>query len=517
MPGKLDGWSKAVKIVECPYVIVQAGGRGTRLRHHAANKPKCLLSVDGEPLLYRLFNTFPKAAFIVIGDYKHDILEAYIRVVRPPVAVELIKAEGHGTLAGLQISIDAILDDHAPFNLVWSDLLFGRSPEETLGARPLIGLSKTFECRWSMTTEGALVQLPSTERGIAGFFTFPNKASLGQLPAEGEFVDHLSRLGITFDAFHLSEVHELGTIEALHEYERPRPTSRYFNHVEFHDHQVVKRARDGAFSELLHLEADWYETVNARAFSHIPALISRNPFSIARIAGRHPFHIDCDESTKRTIIRRAMATLDELHALDARPSNLASLHDVYIQKPLDRIASVAQLIHHVNDAAFRVNRRWCRNPVHVTNREWFRQKAGSVSADTFTIIHGDPTFSNMIVGEDQSIWLIDPRGYFGQDRIYGDPNYDWAKLYYSAFGNYDAFNRKRFKLRLSPTEIEVTVESSGWEATTDLLRDRLAPNFDTIELLHALIWLSLSGYVKDDYDSILAAFYLGAYWLEQTE
>ena len=33
------------------HIIVQAGGRGSRLRHHTWNKPKCLVSVRGKPLI----------------------------------------------------------------------------------------------------------------------------------------------------------------------------------------------------------------------------------------------------------------------------------------------------------------------------------------------------------------------------------------------------------------------------------------------------------------------------------
>ena len=40
-------------------------------------------------------------------------------------------------------------------------------------------------------------------------------------------------------------------------------------------------------------------------------------------------------------------------------------------------------------------------------------------------------------------------------------------------------------------------------------------NLKKIEIIHALIWLSLSGYVKDDIDSILASFYYGIYWMNQ--
>jgi hypothetical protein len=36
-----------------------------------------------------------------------------------------------------------------------------------------------------------------------------------------------------------------------------------------------------------------------------------------------------------------------------------------------------------------------------------------------------------------------------------------------------------------------------------------------IEILHGLIWLSLSGYAKDDIDSVISSFYLGLFYLEQ--
>jgi NDP-sugar pyrophosphorylase family protein len=67
------------------HIIVQAGGRGSRLRHHTWNKPKCLVSVRGKPLLYHLFDKFPNAYFHIIGDYSFDQLEKYLEI-NPPTA-----------------------------------------------------------------------------------------------------------------------------------------------------------------------------------------------------------------------------------------------------------------------------------------------------------------------------------------------------------------------------------------------------------------------------------------------
>ena len=49
------------------------------------------------------------------------------------------------------------------------------------------------------------------------------------------------------------------------------------------------------------------------------------------------------------------------------------------------------------------------------------------------------------------------------------------------------------------------------------LANRVAEAEPSIDVIHALIWLSLSGYVRNDLDSVLGAFYNGLYYLEGTD
>ena len=46
------------------YIIVQAGGKGTRICYLTKNKPKALVSVDNLPMLFHLFRQFPDKKFI---------------------------------------------------------------------------------------------------------------------------------------------------------------------------------------------------------------------------------------------------------------------------------------------------------------------------------------------------------------------------------------------------------------------------------------------------------------------
>ncbi len=45
--------------------------------------------------------------------------------------------------------------------------------------------------------------------------------------------------------------------------------------------------------------------------------------------------------------------------------------------------------------------------------------------------------------------------------------------------------------------------------------EELMSDMPSIDLLHGLIWLSLSGYAKDDIDSIIGSFYNGLFWLNR--
>ena len=60
------------------YIIVQAGGKGTRMEALTRNKPKALVPIDNLPMIMHLFRKYPERKFIVIGDYKYDVLEKYL-------------------------------------------------------------------------------------------------------------------------------------------------------------------------------------------------------------------------------------------------------------------------------------------------------------------------------------------------------------------------------------------------------------------------------------------------------
>ena len=94
--------------------------------------------------------------------------------------------------------------------------------------------------------------------------------------------------------------------------------------------------------------------------------------------------------------------------------------------------------------------------------------------------------------------------------FYGDKDYDWAKVYYSLAGNYDQFNQKKFALSIGDKSVELSIKSNNWADMEEFFFENLEDvNRTKIRALHAVIWLSLTTYAWEDYDSICGAFYNG--------
>jgi len=496
-------------------VIVQAGGRGSRLRHHTWNKPKCLVSIQGKPILFHLFDRIPNAKFIVIGDYAFEQLEIYLSINKPAPEVRLIRTSKKGTCAGIKDAL-GMVDSEKPLLLIWSDLILDELPIWPVEQSTVVYSTDAFTCRWSISESGHLIEVPSHEKGIPGIFYFPKSKMLAPPPEEGEFVKWYSSINPTFTTSSISSIRELGDFTSIELANDATGFSRFFNEVKVLEDTVSKRAIDEAYSSLIQREISWYKEASRLGFRRAPKVYSEKPFLMERIKGEHLYKINnLSLREQRSIFADYIDSLTSLHDKLSIESRSDEVLDVYQNKSIQRVLSVSAIIPGFERPNVTVNGLKCRNIFHEKYVGELESVIARLHPDRFHPIHGDPTFSNTIIDDSLRVWFIDPRGYFSKPGIMGDRWYDFAKLYYSAIGGYDAFNRRKFKLHIDADVIEVLIEEPIYaNSSLSVFRHFFGDELTRIEILHGLIWLSLSGYVKDDVDSIIAAFYLGLYWFE---
>lgn len=496
-------------------IIIQAGGRGSRLRHHTWNKPKCLVSVRGKPLLYHIFERYKDARYLIIGDYAFDQLKRYLEVNPPEVDYELIHVCEKGTAAGVAKAL-AKVDPAAPLLLTWSDLIIGALPPWPDVKKPVICTTSSFTCRWTVSSEGTLQEKPSNHGGVLGLFYFPEASLFPTPPPHGEFVKWFSANIYDFMLLDCADVEEIGDFSVIEESNDRAGFCRFFNSVEIREKDVVKTVVDQNYKQVHENEVAWYHEAKRLGFRRIPKIMSEFPLVMERIIGQHAYQMnDLTERERRAVLADYLDALTALHDSAEMEANVHEVRDVYLIKTLSRVRSVARIIPGFERDSMTINGKKCRNLFAPKYEGVLESLLPSLRPGRFVPIHGDATFSNTLIDDKLRVWFIDPRGYFSKPGIFGDAWYDFAKVYYSAIGGYDNFNRRKFKLHVDDETVEVLMEDSIFAKTGQVIfNDYFGADKAKIEVLHGLIWLALSGYAKDDIDSVIGSFYLGLYWLE---
>ena len=498
--------------MDLEYIIVQAGGKGTRMKKLTQNKPKALVPVNNLPLIFHLFKKFSDKKFIIIGDYKIDVLKKYLEAFAN-VSYSVVDAKGKkGTCSGIKDALNLIPENRS-FMLVWSDLVLSEKLIIPQKKDNYVGISKSFVCRWKYENNG-FIEEPSKEYGVAGLFLFKEKSLLAHLPFEGEFVRWLQGQNIEFKELDLAGSKEYGTTEAFGNDKVIR--CRPFNELKIYEKKVVKKPVDTLGTELAVREITWYKKVRQLGFHSIPEIYSYEPLCMERIKGKNIF--ECGElpfEEKRSVLKNIVEDLKKLHESEDTDVSEKSFYDAYIEKTFSRLQKVRNLIPFSENETLTINNKECRNVFF--QKEALKEKIMQYVPKRFKLIHGDCTFSNIMLREDNKPVFIDPRGYFGETELFGDEAYDWAKLYYSLFTNYDRFNSKNFTLEISERSVTVEIASNNWEALESDFFEMIGEAFtkEQIRLIVAIIWLSLTTYAWEDYDSICAAFYNGLYYLEE--
>ncbi len=131
--------------------------------------------------------------------------------------------------------------------------------------------------------------------------------------------------------------------------------------------------------------------------------------------------------------------------------------------------------------------------IEMINEQSFLEK---LCNDTFfCIIHGDLCFANILIDASNNIIkLIDPRGSFGELKLYGDPCYDLAKLFHSMDGKYDYIIKDLFTININGNKIDLsfpTYNPKIFEIFKNVMKDNISKKLDKIEIIEGLLFLSM--------------------------
>jgi hypothetical protein len=516
-------------MIEKQYVIIQAGGRGTRMEMLTKHKPKALLPFGDKTLIQNIADEYPPGTeFIVISDYLHEVLSAYLFSVLNEynwtvIPVANTTPAATGTCAGVKEALQYIPANH-PFTIRWCDVLTDL-PTRTSSCKGIEVFLTDKPCR-KLWVNGRIENAPEFKQscnGICGIFVISDKSLLDGIPESGEFTDFLQTKTEYIVTTQLSEIVELGTIEQYSAATHQCIFASKNNNIAIIGDYVVKRATKPEFNERLRDETEWYRVVSHKVKGVVDLWHDETQnecnchYSMHKVDGTTLMNMNCSLASRLQVLRNIINTLKQIHALpclETHESYQDACREMYIDKTVDRVLSVKDVLSGlIRHKLLIVNNKICTNPFYsIVSLEAYKDALGKIADNPRpAVIHGDPTLSNALVQQDLVVKLIDPRGKFGKISVNGDERYDWAKLYYSVIGNYDYVVSQQFLIDIDTRLglVAYNIASHTLEfGEEEILRASGISKYEML-MLQSSIWFSLCGYITQNVDAIYLAFIKG--------
>lgn len=513
--------------------IIPAAGKGTRMLPMTENTPKCMLPIGGKPIIYyqikQLIDNNITDVWIVVN-YKKDVIIDYVNFVfKDKINLHFVEQiELNGLLGAIKTSIedirsyncfdssfiylsDILVEDNSIFDFTHDYISYEKV--EDFSRWCLLDLDDTDKI---ISFNDKPNVEPIEKNAIIGAYYFSNLDYLyecilnvfdNNIKIKNEF-QLSSALAIYInkvDVYGKNVEHwfDFGELDSYIRSSKKFNSSRFFNSIKFEDDCITKTSTN---YHKLQNEICWFLTVPNK---YNPNLIdysmddSNTFYKLDYINGVSLsdmwVNFNISEEKWLMIFRKLSEIFKYFYENSNKDFGKVDLFQ-FICKNLDS---------RLNDIDNEVVKNILNNDIILNNKplvcfnhikDILLDKLNNIRYCDKRIIHGDMVFSNIIYSEGlDKLYLIDPRGNFNGDIIYGDYRYDLAKIYQCIYGNYDLIKGNLFKLNHNTDEFELDFYLSD-NTNVDKLMKILDPNIDIndIKLITAFQFITMISLHRDE-------------------
>lgn len=286
----------------------------------------------------------------------------------------------------------------------------------------------------------------------------------------------------------------------------------YFNNIEIIDNYIKKTGKNDYGKQKIQDEINFYKFINENNIQfpvpNIIAIDDDNSTFTMEYLQQHTVATKLTNDNRR--IQSILQYLHKLHSYSIVPVS----KETYISQLL--IETRKKIIDRYNCTnwkdIFEISNITHVNGIVIHNIEYYIEKINhkiltiidSFNEYNFTIIHGDPHLGNILILEND-IRFIDPRGYFGNMKLYGIKEYDSAKLLFGLTG-YSKFDEISFEnIEINNGNVEINfIDKYLYFYDSDLFS-----NYE--KLLSLTIWLGNNSMFESPYKklySLLISYYI---------
>jgi hypothetical protein len=276
--------------------------------------------------------------------------------------------------------------------------------------------------------------------------------------------------------------------------------SRYYNQISFKGDRVIKGVPKDRFVK----EIEWFNEAQKRIPNNIPHVFDHTKenkrdsnkelkyYEMQAIDGDNLYQLTQTNRIKfPKIFNKLILLTKKMHREVIKPKK-SDIFQMYFLKPNTALVDFVEKTR-INPSSITINSQRYTNPI-AQLKDTYYQLESKLLKTNYSFIHGDLTMSNTLVDSAENIYLIDPRGVFGQTKYFGDVRYDIAKLYYSIVGNFDSLNVGKFKFKNGKgysNNYYYSIDDNGLKNYEKTIVKEFNEQITLIRFIHATIWLSL--------------------------
>ncbi len=373
-------------------------------------------------------------------------------------------------------ALNTLLPISDGIHILHGDTFFGKLEEDiTENSLSVSNVENSYDWAYLLTSGKTLFNIKAPEEIeqienliISGFFSFGNVYEFIKCIVKSDY-SFINGITLYSQTYKLSAIPnntwlDFGLASSYYNSRKSITTERAFNSLLIENGYVTKCSEK---ANKLNAEINWFKNFPDELALYIPR-----------------FRIASDQSSCYQTEYLYLSTLSELYVFGRLPEHvwrqifiatkifLAKLHQNstevsgcnfnYKEKTLERLAVFSK------ESGISLEREWIFNgtvlpPVNKIVEELDTYLIGHEEESTF--IHGDMCFSNVMYDfRSNQIKVFDPRGMDFKNNIsvYGDPDYDYAKIMHSVIGLYDfiisGFYSYRVKEYTIDFHIDITTE-----------------------------------------------------------
>ncbi len=461
--------------------IIPAAGRGSRMMSLTEDMPKAMLPLHNKPIiswhLDKLIEEGIQEVCIIVG-YKKEKLIDYVNKFYSN-KINIIYAE-QKELKGLAHAIEVGIDESYKFLdkrvlIILGDTIIKDSLNNYLQDFSWVGYNNVDDYkRWCLLETKKYNYIdsfidkpeidPETRKAVIGIYYFDSIKMLKEcisdvikkdIKIKGEYqLSSAMELYMNYKdikAIEFKEWFDCGEVDSFNN--TRKNITRYFNSIEVtKDNTIIKRSEN---ETKIVQEINWFLNMPNKLRVHMPQLID---YSIAK--GQTFYELEYINSTPmqelfmynlpdlpqwEKFFNNVFTIIDKFKCSSNKSRFNCSEHlkEILLNKTQNRMSELVLEDYWkelMKKDEIKINDTTYKNihEMYPLVEQYIKDNILNDCNKYWQIIHGDMFFGNMLYDtNNDSLKLIDPRGNFDMDGIYGDIRYDLAKLNHSIKGHYD--------------------------------------------------------------------------------